>query len=227
MLKERPGLLLSHLLDVEVSGRQNLEVIEDGTPAILCFFPHCGHPDSVVVRRAIDQDLIFLAAGDYWDNSALKGRLRSKVSELFVKSIPIGRASSGRQAILEGIERAEACLKAGESVVLAPEGTRNNRPLTERELLIGAAELLLRTGAPIIPIRLRGLDDVMPKGSKLPKPVSFVSYPPFVCRKKVLVSFGKPMFFEDIRGIDPAEMANSRKRRVITERLRGKLLGML
>lgn len=220
-------MLLSHLLDVKVAGRENLEMIKHGTPAIFCIFPHYGHPDSVVVRSVIEQDFTFLAAGDYWDNPTLKGQLRSKFSELFVKSIPIGRAGSGREAIIGGIDRAEACLQAGESVVLAPEGTRTDLPLTKRKLLFGPAELVLRTRAPIIPVRLRGLEDVMPKGSKLPKPWSVVSHPPFVCRKTVLVFIGEPMFFNDIVDTDPKEMPKSQKRRLITERLRGKLLGML
>jgi 1-acyl-sn-glycerol-3-phosphate acyltransferase len=70
-------------------------------------------------------------------------------------------------------------LRAGEPLVLFPEGTRQDGPVVG-ELLEGASFLAARTGAPIVPVGIAGTDRAMPKGAKFPRPakVRLVIGPP-------------------------------------------------
>ena len=56
-------------------------------------------------------------------------------------------------------------------LVLFPEGTRQEGPVVH-DLLEGAAFLSARTGAPIVPIGIGNSDRAMPKGQKIPKPLT-------------------------------------------------------
>lgn len=79
---------------------------------------------------------------------------------------PVRRGKPDRRAL----NAALSFLAAGELVGVYPEGTR--RPDARFEHLEdGVAYLALKTGAPIVPIALSGTEAVMPKGSKLPRPV--------------------------------------------------------
>jgi len=160
------GLILNGF-NFEVSGQEHLDFLRDRAKnnAIFAFFPHTGHLDSIAVRAAVPKDLrstlMYPAAADYWYDG--------KVSSLFVQNFPINRGRSGQSSILEGLDQAEMYLDGGYSLVVSPEGTRSNLPLEERILHTGVAELALKTGKPIIPVKLYGLEGVMPKGKIVPE----------------------------------------------------------
>lgn len=208
----------------EVRGQENLKFMRK-TPTIFVFFPHCGHPDSPAVRKVFPRDLrkrlVFPAAADYWHGRGWKGRLKSFLGSLFVINIPLSRAGAGRKAIRESLDRAEDFLEAGFSLVMAPEGTRSSLPPEERVLRQGVAELVLRTGAQVIPVRLYGLEKIMPKGSKCPKLLEGNLVEGFG-RWRVLVLIGEPMDF------DPEAMTGTRfqKMKKITAQIRERLLEM-
>ena len=60
-------------------------------------------------------------------------------------------------------------LDRGEFFGIYPEGTRSRDGLLHRGHT-GAARLALRTGAPLIPVGIRGTDRVQPTGAKAPRP---------------------------------------------------------
>lgn len=159
--------LLLELLKFEVEGQENLEFMVKGAPAIIAFFPHYGHSDSPAVRKTVHTSqrklLFFPAAADYWHKQDLKGKLKAGISSLFLRTFPMPRADSGK-SIIKGLDVAEHCLRLGYSIVASPEGTRSSLPPEKRELHTGLAELVLRTGVPIVPFRLHGFEDIMPKG---------------------------------------------------------------
>ncbi|PIS09696.1 hypothetical protein COT75_00675 [Candidatus Beckwithbacteria bacterium CG10_big_fil_rev_8_21_14_0_10_34_10] len=204
----------------EVEGLNNLELMRDGEPVIIAFFPHSGHPDSLAVRRAFPQELrkklIYPAAADYWHNG-IKGKARSVLSSMAVNSFPVSR-DDHLKGIESGLKSAIRYLEEGFSIVISPEGTRSSLPLSERNLRTGMAELILRTGRPVIPVRLRGLEDAMPKGSNF-------SFNSLVRDNKgqrlISVTFGKPIDF-DLGG----ETLRSRQRKIIMAQLKQQFLQM-
>jgi 1-acyl-sn-glycerol-3-phosphate acyltransferase len=101
----------------------------------------------------------FMAKDSLWDPPLLGGFIAS------MGAFPVHRGAADRAAL----ESAEAVLRAGEPLVVFPEGTRKEGP-TIGELHEGAAFLAARTGAPIVPVGIAGSDRAMPKGAKVPRP---------------------------------------------------------
>jgi len=71
-------------------------------------------------------------------------------------------------------------LKAGEPLVLFPEGTRQSGPIVQ-PLFDGAAYVAVKASVPIIPVGIGGSEGVMPKGSRMIRP------------KKCVVIVGQPI----------------------------------
>ena len=63
----------------------------------------------------------------------------------------------------------EDVLRKGESVFVFPEGTFTREPGV-RPFQLGAFKAAVETGAPIIPVSLRGTREFLPDGSWLPQP---------------------------------------------------------
>src|SRR6202140_801609 len=64
----------------------------------------------------------------------------------------------------------EDVLRKGESVFVFPEGTFTRDPGV-RQFQLGAFKAAVETGAPIIPVSLRGTRLVLPAGELLPRPL--------------------------------------------------------
>jgi 1-acyl-sn-glycerol-3-phosphate acyltransferase len=95
------------------------------------------------------------------------------------QGFPIKRDSADRSAL----RRIEALLRAGEPVVLFPEG-RLAETGRLRRIQPGAALLSLRTGAPIVPIGLQNTNGIVPYGKLRPR----------FSRRAVQVTYGPPIF---------------------------------
>ena len=95
------------------------------------------------------------------------------------QGFPIKRDSADRAAL----RRIESLLKAGQPVVVFPEGRLSEDGVLQR-VQPGAALLSLRTGAPIVPIRIENTNKVVPYGDVWPR----------FSRARVSVTYGKPLF---------------------------------
>jgi len=95
------------------------------------------------------------------------------------QGFPIKRDSADRAAL----RQIETLLKAGQPVVVFPEG-RLSEDGTLQRVQPGAALLSLRTGVPIIPIHIENTSKVVPYGDVWPR----------FSREKVTVTYGKPLF---------------------------------
>jgi 1-acyl-sn-glycerol-3-phosphate acyltransferase len=91
-------------------------------------------------------------------------------------SFPVSRGTADRQALTRAID----VLKAGDPLVLFPEGERKSGP-TVQPLFDGAVYVAIKAGVPIVPVGIGGSERVMPKGSKLVYP------------RKVHVEIGPPI----------------------------------
>jgi len=95
-----------------------------------------------------------------------------------VGAFPIKRDSSDFRAIREAFKR----LKRGCPVILFPEGTRQGKNASRRALP-GVGLIAVKSQLPVIPVFIRGSDQVLPPGKRVLK------------RHPVTVSFGKPLHF--------------------------------
>lgn len=68
------------------------------------------------------------------------------------------------------LEKLVSFLNQGSSVVVAPEGTRNNTPETLLPFQKGAFRLSIETGIPILPMAVIGADQIMKRGTILLSP---------------------------------------------------------
>lgn len=93
-------------------------------------------------------------------------------------AICVDRQRSGRAAFLE----AEAALRNGEVLIVAPQGTiPRGEAFFDPHLRgkSGTARLAAATGAPVIPVGVWGTEEVWPRSSRVPR-VTNVLHPPVV-----------------------------------------------
>ncbi|MEE8637598.1 MAG: lysophospholipid acyltransferase family protein [Candidatus Margulisiibacteriota bacterium] len=156
-------------IKVSVSGLENIPR-ERG---LIFASNHQSFVDTVLTLTSIPTNFRVLAAKKYFRVPIL-GRGWRKAGYILVDQ---DSPSSFFHILKKTIE----IIKAGESVLIFPEGTRSkNGKLGEFK----HASLLpaLRSGAPIIPIAISGSFDILPRGTWIiyPRPVKF--------------SFGKPIY---------------------------------
>ncbi len=152
---------------VEVEGWENL-------PMGACLFAsnHQSMLDPPLVGSSLPREISFIARRSLFDNPLFGFVIRA------CHSIPVDRG----EADIGAIRAALAALASGEGLLIFPEGTRSH----DGEIMApkaGAGLLACRSGVPVIPIRIRGTRDVLPRGSLLP-----------VGSARVHLRFGSPMF---------------------------------
>lgn len=149
------------------------------------YFPnHASHADFVLVWSSLPPRLRArtrpVAGSDYWD----KGWLRRFVIRDVFNAVLIDRETRTREA--DPIGTMQAAISEGSSLILFPEGTRNN---TEERLLpfkSGIFHLARRSPAvELVPVWIENLNRVLPKGEVLPLPL--------LCT----VNFGTPIRLAD------------------------------
>lgn len=147
---------------VSVKGLEHLESLEG--PAIF-IANHQSHMDTPVLMSAmpghIQNNLYFGAAADRW---FVKGKdkliLQPWYQSLAMGNFPIIRGGGSKT-----LDYAHGLLGKGCNICIFPEGTRS----TSSELgqfRHGVSLLALRKGVPVVPIVLKGLRELRPKGSR-------------------------------------------------------------
>ncbi|MEE9415714.1 MAG: lysophospholipid acyltransferase family protein [Acidimicrobiales bacterium] len=147
---------LHTLWDLKVYGAENLP--DDGA-AILCA-NHTSVLDSFFMPGVLPRRITFVGKAEYLDDW--------KTKHLFpmLGMIPIDR--SGGDAAAAALDCAASILDSGQFFGIYPEGTRSRDGRLHKGHT-GPARLALRTGAPIIPVGLRGMRDVQPPEASFPK----------------------------------------------------------
>jgi len=168
--------LLGLLVRTQVSG---LEQIDRLNGPALFVANHISHLDTPVVLRALPAQrrrrIAVAAARDYFYNSAVVGAMVG----VGVGAFPLARGDDIRPLLNQCARLKEG----GWSMLFFPEGTRS----TTGEIgpfKHGVGLIALKLGLPVVPIRTRGLFDVLPKGRRLPRP------------GRVTVHVGSPLEFE-------------------------------
>jgi putative phosphoserine phosphatase / 1-acylglycerol-3-phosphate O-acyltransferase len=133
-----------------------------------------------LVAARLGRPVRFLAKRELFDAPVIGQIARA------LGGIPVDRGSGSDRPLREAIR----ALKAGEVVIILPQGTiPRGRAFFETELRgrTGVARLAQATGAPVVPVGIWGTEAVWPRSSRVPD-VLAVSHPP-----KVRVRVGRPL----------------------------------
>lgn len=155
-------------------------------PAIFC--PnHLSVIDSFFLPLVLPRQIFFVGKSEYMDSW--------KTKHLFpaMGMIPIDRG--GGSASERALDTAARILDGGGFFGIYPEGTRSRDGKLHKGHT-GPARLALRTGAPIIPVGMKGTVRVQPPDAKLPRPF-----------KAVEVNFGRPVRPEKYRHHEAEHLA--------------------
>jgi 1-acyl-sn-glycerol-3-phosphate acyltransferase len=113
--------------------------------------------------------------------------------------IPIDRRN--KESAMRSIEKGAASIRAGDSFLIFPEGTRSRT----REMLPfkkGGFIMAIKAGAPIVPIAISGGRDAMQRGSAIIRPVT------------VSIRVGQPIETADVDLDDRAELIGRVRERI-------------
>ena len=152
---------------LKVTGQQNIP--QDGPFIIVA--NHSSLLDPVILGVSIKPKIIFVAAA-YLFKIGWLGYLLRKAN-----SIPVQREND-----IKAIKQSLKILQQGGVLGIFPEGgidrQKNNLPVRA-----GAAYLATKVGVPIVPIKIKGADKVLPRGAKF-----------IISLNKIEVEIKKPIF---------------------------------
>jgi len=135
---------------LKVTGQQNIP--QDGPFIIVA--NHSSLLDPVILGVSIKPKIIFVAAAYLFEIRWLGYLLRK------ANSIPVQREND-----IKAIKQSLKILQQGGVLGIFPEGgidrQKNNLPVRA-----GAAYLATKVGVPIVPIKIKGADKVLPRGAK-------------------------------------------------------------
>jgi 1-acyl-sn-glycerol-3-phosphate acyltransferase len=152
----------------EVRGHEN--VPKEG--AALIAPNHLSALDPCLIGCALKRPGWFMAKAELFEVWGLRWLIRG------MHAYPVKRGSADRAALKRTLDH----LKNGEIVCVFPEGTRSpDGRLGPVEAGIGM--LALKSGAPVVPVGIRGTDRLLPREGKS------------IRRAKIRVLFGPPLHF--------------------------------
>ena len=151
---------------------QGLDNLPTTGPAIIAA-NHTSVLDSFIVPAVLPRKVTYVGKAEYLDDW--------KTKHIFpaLGMIPIDR--SGGNAAQAALDLAARVLDDGEFFAIYPEGTRSRTGVLYKGRT-GVARLSHRTGAPIIPVGLKGMREIQPPDAPFPK-----------FFKPATISFGEPL----------------------------------
>ncbi len=176
------------LFKYHCQGRHHLS----GTGGAIICANHQSHLDPPLVGMAPSRHCIYLARKSLFKNPVF-GFIISMLD-----AIPLNRDGMG----IEGIKATLRKLKAGETVVMFPEGTRTKTGEMQ-SLKSGFITLARRAKVPLVPCGFVGAYDCLPRGGKLPQ------------FERIRCVYGPPITSEQI-----AEMSDDQLIELLTIRMR-------
>ena len=181
--------LLRTYFRLSVSGRENLPA--DRSFIMIC--NHTSHLDALCLLSGLP--LLRLhraypaAAADYFFSNLP----RALLSVIFVNGLPFDRVKRGK----ESLELCRQLLdRAGNILILFPEGTRGAAPDTVGRFRSGIGRLAAGTRTPVVPCYLAGAGGALPKGAVFPRP------------HRLRLHIGAPQSFPDASPDDTGAVAS-------------------
>ena len=157
------------------------------------FANHSSHLDTIILWAAMPPDLRRrtrpVAAADYWGN----GRVQRYIALKVLNAVLVDRNARGSNPL----EPLEDALRAGDSLIFFPEGTRGLERVPDK--FKGGLFHLAREfpDVELVPVFLDNLRRALPKGSLVPVPISCVAR--FGAPIALLEGETKPAFLERAR----------------------------
>jgi 1-acyl-sn-glycerol-3-phosphate acyltransferase len=149
------GQRVVELLDVELEA-SGAELVPDR--AVIYLSNHQSHLDIPMLYATLPSPTIRMLAKKELFQIPLWGRgLRA------AEFVEVDRANHRRA--IDSIDHAAQLVRDGVSIYLAPEGTRSMDGRIGK-LKKGGFHLALATGAPIVPVAIRGTINILPRGSR-------------------------------------------------------------
>lgn len=176
------GPLLRLLFRPRIEGLEH--VPEEGAAVVAG--NHLSFSDHFLMPTMLKRRITFLAKAEYFTGPGLKGRLTAAFFRS-VGQIPVDR--SGRGAGQAAVEEGVGVLRRGELLGIYPEGTRSHDGRLYKGR-VGVAQMVLRTGVPVIPCAMVGTFEIQPPGRRLPR------------LGRVTIRFGEPLDFSRFAGMD-------------------------
>jgi len=164
-----------------VFGAENM--IEEG-PCIIAA-NHCSYLDPPLVGVACQRAIHYLARKSLLDVPVLGPIL----PELNV--IPVDQKNADRSALMGAIR----VVRNGGAVLIFPEGTRSPDGQLQ-PARPGIGMIAAKTGAPVVPARITGSYEALPRGGSMPK------------RARINVTIGKPVLLPSGDRAERADYAN-------------------
>jgi len=157
------------------------------TGGVILASNHASFLDPPLVGAGLNRDINYLARESLFRFPGIGALLRSW------NSVPVDRDGGGARGLKIILER----LLAGGAIILFPEGTRTpDGKLQAARSGIGLT--VIKSNAPIVPVRVFGTFGAYGKNHKFPRPY------------RVAVKYGEPLHFEKLR----AEAKNCDKARL-------------
>lgn len=175
------------------------------TGAVILASNHLSFIDSTMIPIVVPRKVVFLAKSDYFTGTGVKGALMRAWFE-GLGMLPVDRDDS--KAAIASLDTALGVLGRGEAFGIYPEGTRSRDGRLYRGRT-GVAHLALSSGAPIVPVGLRGTQDVQPIDASMPR------------RAPVSVAFGAPILPSGYDGVPLG-----RARRGLTDKVMAAIAGL-
>lgn len=152
------------VLGVNVSGAENLPKISKGPSIIVA--NHNSHVDTLLLMSLFSSMQILkvhpVAAADYFCNTKLK----SFIFKTLLGLIPLQR-KFGKTTKEELFKEINEALRAGETIIIYPEGTRGEDN-SIKEFKSGVAHIAaMNPDVPVVPFYINGPDRILPKGAFL------------------------------------------------------------
>jgi 1-acyl-sn-glycerol-3-phosphate acyltransferase len=150
----------------------NVERVPDEGPLILAT-NHGSFLDPTLVGSAVQRMCNYLARATLFRNPLFGRILRA------VGAVPVDRDggnAAGLRTILDRLEK-------GSAIILFPEGTRSADGQLQ-SARSGVGLMVIKSGAPVVPVRITGSYEAWGRGRSLPRP----------CR--ITVQFGQVLRFE-------------------------------
>lgn len=162
------GLLVSFVVRLITGAQGHWQGCPPEALQRIYFANHQSHLDWVLIWAALPGDLRVrtrpIAARDYWTT----GRFKHWLTREVFHAVYVSRQRADDQDPLEPLVDA---LQQGDSLVIFPEGTRNNKgePQPFKTGLYHLAERF--PGVQLIPVWIDNVQRVMPKGEVVPVPI--------------------------------------------------------
>jgi 1-acyl-sn-glycerol-3-phosphate acyltransferase len=167
--------------------------------AVILAGNHLAALDTAAIALTAGRPVKFLGKAEYFVGGSIKGRaLASFLTALGY--VPVDRANA--KAGLAALAAARTVLEDDGAFAIYPEGTRSLDGRLHRGHT-GVASLALATGAPVIPVAMRGTEKLQPRGTRFPRV------------RRVTVTYGEPLEFSRYDGLD----GSSAIRRAVTDEI--------